>query len=152
VHQLLVFGSAFGAGMIDSVAGGGSLLSFPTLIWLGVPSIAANATSTVALWQGSLGSVRGYRRELRDAERSLFTLAVPSPAAGLAGAILLSRTPTEVLDRLVLWQDALVMAMGAVLGGVGGAGLARRMGRAVVRRLVIAIGFGMAAALLVKAL
>lgn len=44
VHQLLLFGSAFGAGMMNSVAGGGSRLSFPTLIWLGVPSVAAYAT------------------------------------------------------------------------------------------------------------
>ena len=121
VHQLLVFGSAFGAGVINSVAGRGSLSSFPTLIWLGVPSIAANATSTVALWPGSLGSVWGYRRELRDADRSLSPLAEPSLAGGLAGAILLSRTPTEVFDR-------------------------------VVPLLLIAIGFGMAAALRVKAL
>ncbi|HET9267325.1 MAG TPA: TSUP family transporter [Vicinamibacterales bacterium] len=60
VHQLLVFGSAFGAGMMNSVAGGGSLLSFPTLIWLGVPSVTANATNTVAIWPGSVGSVWGY--------------------------------------------------------------------------------------------
>jgi uncharacterized membrane protein YfcA len=52
----------------------------------------------------------------------------------------------------VIWQDAAVMAAGAVLGGVGGAGLARRLGRTVVRRIIIAIGFGMAAALLVRAL
>lgn len=71
MHQLLVFGSAVGAGISNSVAGGGTLLSFPTLIWRGVPSIAANATSTVALWPRSLGSVWRYRRELRDADRRL---------------------------------------------------------------------------------
>ena len=252
VHQLLVFGSAFGAGMINSVAGGGTLLSFPTLIWLGVPSVAANATSTVALWPGTLGSVWGYRREMRQADRSLWALAVPSLVGGLIGAVLLARTPTDVFDRLVpllilfatcllaaqeaiqrrfdlsaiharsrspwlswamlfqagvglyggyfgagigilmlaalslmgqtdiqrmiavkntlavcingiaaayfaisglvLWEDAAVMAAGAIVGGVGGAGLARRMGRTVVRRIIIAIGFGMALALLVKAL
>jgi len=52
----------------------------------------------------------------------------------------------------VIWDDALVMAAGAIIGGVGGAGLARRMGRTTVRRIIIAIGFGMAFALLVKAL
>src|SRR5687767_1529986 len=101
VHQLLVFASAFGAGMINSVAGGGTLLSFPTLIWLGVPSVAANATSTVALWPGTVGSVWGYRREVREADRSLYALAVPSLAGGLLGAFLLTRTPTDVFDRLV---------------------------------------------------
>jgi uncharacterized membrane protein YfcA len=252
VRQLLVFGSAFGAGMINSVAGGGTLLSFPTLIWLGVPSVTANATSTVALWPGTVGSVWGYRREMREADRSLWALSVPSLGGGLLGAFLLSRTPTEVFDRLVpllivfatcllaaqeaiqrrfdlsaiqtrttspwlswamlfqagvglyggyfgagigilmlaalslmghtdihrmiavknvlatcingiaaayfvvsglvIWQDAAVMAAGAIVGGVGGAGLARRMGRTMVRRLIIVIGFGMALALLVKAL
>jgi uncharacterized membrane protein YfcA len=56
------------------------------------------------------------------------------------------------MSGLVLWQDAAVMATGAVVGGVWGAGLARRMGRTVVRRIIIAVGFGMALALLVKAL
>ncbi|HZS50012.1 MAG TPA: hypothetical protein VFA54_04065 [Bryobacterales bacterium] len=51
------FGSACMAGMMNSVAGGGTLVTFPTLIWLGLPSIAANATSTVAIWPGSLGSM-----------------------------------------------------------------------------------------------
>ena len=62
MHQLLVFGSAVGAGMINSVTGGGTLLSFPTLIWLGVPSIPPMPTSTVALWPGSLCSVWGFDR------------------------------------------------------------------------------------------
>jgi uncharacterized membrane protein YfcA len=57
-----------------------------------------------------------------------------------------------VASGLVVWQDAAVMAAGAIVGGVGGAGLARRLGRDVVRRIIIAIGFGMALALLVKAL
>jgi len=57
-----------------------------------------------------------------------------------------------VASGLVIWQDAAVMAGGAVLGGVGGPSLARRMGRVAVRRVIVAIGFGMAAALLVRAL
>jgi uncharacterized protein len=57
VHELLVLVAACVAGAINSVAGGGTLLSFPTLIWLGMPSVRANATSTAALWPGSPGSV-----------------------------------------------------------------------------------------------
>src|SRR5690242_10543516 len=62
-HALVAFGAALFAGAMSSVAGGGTLLTFPALIWLGLPSITANATSTVAIWPGSLGSVWGYRRE-----------------------------------------------------------------------------------------
>jgi hypothetical protein len=57
-----------------------------------------------------------------------------------------------VASGLVIWQDAAVMAVGAIAGGVGGAGLARRMGRVAVRRVILGIGFGMAFALLVKVL
>src|ERR1035437_3722087 len=67
-HAAVAFGAAFLAGAINSVAGGGTLVSFPALIWLGLGSVTANATSTVAIWPGTLGSAWGYRRELRDAE------------------------------------------------------------------------------------
>src|SRR5687767_5347825 len=102
------------AGGINSVAGGGSLVSFPTLIWLGVPSIAASATNTVALWPGALGSAWGYRKELRGADPRVFALLVPSIAGGIAGAVMLYRTPTDVFDRmvpfLVLFATGLFMA------------------------------------------
>lgn len=58
-HSAAAFGAAFLAGTINSVAGGGTLVSFPTLIWLGLPSVTANATSTVAIWPGSLGGMWG---------------------------------------------------------------------------------------------
>ena len=95
VEELLLFAVAAIAGAINSVAGGGTLLSFPTLLWLGVPSVVANATNTVALWPGSLGSVWGYRRELAGADRRVFALVVPSVIGGFVGAVLLRLTPTE---------------------------------------------------------
>ena len=247
--MLLVFAAAFAAGAINAVAGGGTLLSVPTLIWVGVPALDANATSTVGLWPGSIGSVWGYRRELADADRRLFALAVPSLAGGLLGAVLLRLTPSDLFERilpflilfatflfmaqeplqrrfnlaalhearshwlswtmlfqflvgvyggyfgagigilmlaalslmghtdihqmngvknllavcvngiaagylaffsdLVLWPDALTMAGGAIVGGVGGAGMARRLGRPAVRRIVITIGFAMALSMMV---
>jgi hypothetical protein len=64
-HWIVIFGAAFVAGMINSVAGGGTLLTFPSLVWLAQSPIIANATSTAALWPGSLGGMWGYRRELR---------------------------------------------------------------------------------------
>jgi uncharacterized protein len=57
LHGAAAFGAAFLAGLINSVAGGGTLVTFPTLIWLGLNSVTANATSTVAIWQGTLGSM-----------------------------------------------------------------------------------------------
>jgi uncharacterized membrane protein YfcA len=247
VHEILVFAAACAAGAINAVAGGGTLVTFPTLVWLGVPSISANATNTVALWPGSLGSVWGYRRELRGVDPRVFALIVPSLIGGLAGAVLLDLTPTETFDRLVpflilfatllfmaqeplqrrfnlagahssgshwrswsmlfqfgvavyggyfgagqgilmlaaltlmghtdihrmngvkallataingiaavyfafylpvVWYDAAIMAAGATVGVIGGAGVARQIGRDNVRRIVLVIGFGSALSLM----
>ena len=65
---LLVVASALVGGAMNSIAGGGTLLTFPTLVALGIPPINANATSTVALWPGALGSMWGYRDELTRSE------------------------------------------------------------------------------------
>jgi uncharacterized membrane protein YfcA len=100
-HAAAAFGAAFAAGVINSVAGGGTLLTFPTLIWLGLNSVAANATSTVAIWPGTIGSSLGYRRELRTIEARLYSLVIPSFAGGLGGAWLLRLTPPAVFDRLI---------------------------------------------------
>src|SRR5262249_13608094 len=100
-HALAAFAAAFAAGMINSVAGGGTLVTFPTLVWLGLNSITANATSTVATWPGSLGSIWGYRRELSTVRRRMLVLVFPSLVGGIAGALLLRLTPTSIFDRLV---------------------------------------------------
>jgi uncharacterized protein len=249
LHGSAAFASAFAAGAINSVAGGGTLLSFPTLIWLGLDSVAANATSTVAIWPGSLGGMWGYRKELKTADPRMLALTAPSLVGGIAGALLLRFTPPSIFDALVpflilfatvlfmvqetvqrifktgearhesarwlagamlfqlfvalyggyfgagigilmlaalsilgltdihqmnglknffalcingvaaiyfmvahmvAWPYVLIMAVGAIAGGYGGAGLARRLGRAKVRALVIAIGFAMALSLFVK--
>jgi uncharacterized protein len=249
-HAAGAFGAAFLAGAINSVAGGGTLVSFPTLIWLGLNSVAANATSTVAIWPGTVGSMVGYRRELGAAEPRFLALIVPSLIGGIAGAMLLKLTPSSLFDRLVpflilfatllfmaqepvqrklktagsearssagwltgamlfqlcvglyggyfgagigilmlaalsilglkdihemnalkvilggtingiaaayfiwkgmvYWPYVLVMVVGAIAGGYGGAGVARKLGAKTVRRLVIGIGFAMAVSLFVK--
>ena len=100
-HILIAIAAAFLAGAINSVAGGGTLVTFPTLMGLGLPSIAANATSTVAIWPGSLGSMWGFRREIRATDPGIRLLAIPSVIGGLIGAILLRRTPAELFDHLV---------------------------------------------------
>ncbi len=94
--------SAVGGG-VNSIAGGGTLLTFPALLGLGVPGIVANATSTVALWPGSLGSLMGYRRELIGARDWAMRLAIPSVLGGLTGAWLLLVTSEAEFKKLVPW-------------------------------------------------
>jgi hypothetical protein len=100
-HVLIAATAAFLAGGINSVAGGGTLVSFPTLVWLGLPSITANATSTVAIWPGSLGSIWGFRSEFRRTKPQLKILSVSSLIGGAVGAVLLRSTPSALFDRLV---------------------------------------------------
>ena len=245
-RDALAFVAAFVGGAINSVAGGGTLVTFPTLIWLGLPSITASATSTTALCPGTIAAIWGFRRELKAMPRRLFALIVPSIVGGLLGAALLQLTPAPVFDQLVpililfatvlfmlqepiqrglgtstaphhggrwlagamafqllvgvyggyfgagigilmlaalsiigltdihemnavknllalyingiamlyfigmgmvSWPEAIVMAIGAMAGGIGGAEFARRIGRRAVRWLVVAIGLAMTAVL-----
>src|SRR5271156_1318562 len=81
------------AGAINSVAGGGSFLTFPALIFCGLTPIRANTTNTVALWCGSLASVGAYRNQLGGQRRALVTLLITSLVGGLLGALLLLKTP-----------------------------------------------------------
>src|ERR1035441_1973278 len=83
-HAAVAFGAAFLAGAINSVAGGGTLVSFPALIWLGLGSVTANATSTVAIWPGTVGSTWGYRREFADGEPPFAPGEVAPPVADCA--------------------------------------------------------------------
>ncbi len=251
----IVFIAAFVAGMMNSVAGGGTLITFPMLVWIGIDPIRANVTCTVALWPGSLGAMVGFRRELGDSRRWMLLLGAPSIAGGLIGAGLLLLTPSRLFasivpflilfatilfaagepinrrlalnadppsrtERLptrawwtgaivfqfvvaiyggyfgagmgilmlaalglmgltdihqmnglknffavcinvvasvyfiasgrVEWTYALVMVVGGIAGGYGGAGLARKLGRRFVRRAVIVIGLAMAVSLLFR--
>ena len=88
---------------MNSIAGGGTLLTFPALIALGVPPIDANATSTVALWPGSISSVWGYRALLRGSGPWAVGFAVPSLLGGATGAWLLLLTPPERFSDIVPW-------------------------------------------------
>lgn len=244
------FGGAFVAGAINSVAGGGTLVSFPALVWLGVPSVVANATNTFAMWPGSMGSLWGYREEMKGVSNRMMLLIIPSLGGGILGALLLKMTPPGVFDRLVpllilfatilflvqepiqrrlkssdpqahnsvgwlwgaigfqflvalyggyfgagigilmlaalgimgltdihqmnglknifatcingvaavyfifsglvSWPFGAVMVLGAMAGGYLGAGAARKLGRQMVRRIVIAIGFSVTLSLFVR--
>lgn len=113
-----VFLAAFVAGALNAVAGGGSLISFPTLIAYGQPAILANATNTAALWPGSLSSALAYRRDTLPHGDLLAVLLVPSLLGGLLGAFVLVNTPPELFDHvvpfLVLFATALFAARNVV--------------------------------------
>ena len=248
---ILLFTAGILAGMINSVAGGGTLVTFPALLWAGNSPIIANATSTVALVPGAWSSLWGYRDELKDTPRKFLILLAPSLVGGIIGAVLLKHTPDKVFASLVPylilfatilfmlqepvqrwlktsdashhpvtarwiawtgfyqffvavyggyfgagigilmlaalgvmglsnihqmnglknlfgssvnaiaalyfiyaglinWPSALLMMAGAVIGGYGAAGLARRLGQKFVRRCVIIIGLAMTVSLLIK--
>ncbi|MFN7926824.1 MAG: sulfite exporter TauE/SafE family protein [Blastocatellia bacterium] len=249
----VILSAGFVAGAMNAVAGGGTIITFPTLIWTGLAAINANATNTVALVPGALAGAWGYRREMREGNPNYYWLLIPSFCGGLIGGILLRYTPPatfaalvpwlilfavvlfacqEPISRwlrkgkpvvagtqasrhwlfaasltqfftgiyggyfgagmgimmlatlsvlgfasihhmnglknllgmminltaalyfifvgLVHWPEAGVMAVGAIVGGYGGAGLARKLGAKFVRWAVIVIGVGMAVSLLLK--
>jgi len=117
-HAVAMFAAAFLAGVVNSIAGGGTLLTFPLLIWLGLDPKIANATSTVALWPGLFSGAFGYRREMNDSSLILMWLGIVSVVGGGLGAWLLIVTPSPTFARLVpfliLFATILFMIQGPV--------------------------------------
>src|SRR3712207_514097 len=97
-HAVLLFFAAMLGGMLNSVAGGGSFISFPALVFAGVPPISANATNTVALWPGSAASVAAYRKDFATQRNALVPLSIVSVTGGVIGALLLL-TPETTFVR-----------------------------------------------------
>ena len=102
-HFFLIFAAGAVAGVINSVAGGGSFITFPLLVYCGIPSIPANATSTIALWPGTLASLGAYRREMAAQPRLAFVMAIVSVAGGALGAWILLHTRPRTFDELLPW-------------------------------------------------
>lgn len=100
-YYLLLFAAATAGGAVNAVAGGGTLLTFPALLWVGQLEIVANATNTVALWPGALSSFWNYRSELQSDLRELLVLGVPSLLGGVLGAVLLIRTDNATFAAVV---------------------------------------------------
>jgi len=98
---LIAAGVSLLAGVINSIAGGGSLILFPTLVGLGLPTVAANVTNSVAQWPGYLGAVLGFRSEYEGQRPRLVRLAVVAVAGGTVGSVLLLTTPSEAFDSVV---------------------------------------------------
>jgi uncharacterized membrane protein YfcA len=101
--SFLLFIVATVAGAINSVAGGGSFLTLPTLLYAGVTPVIANATSTLAMLPGSVASAVAYRRELRRIGRWLVPLTIVSLVGGFLGGVLLVRTSDTSFMRLLPW-------------------------------------------------
>lgn len=100
---IFLFVAGILGGALNAVAGGGSFVSFPALLFTGVPPIPANATNTVALWTGVTASGGAYRGRLDVPKRVLFPLLVASFIGGLAGALLLLKTPPHTFMRVLPW-------------------------------------------------
>jgi uncharacterized membrane protein YfcA len=90
-------------GALNAVAGGGSFIAFPALLFVGVPPIPANATNTLALWTGAAASGGAYRNQLDVPMRVLLPLLVAGLVGGIFGAALLLRTPAHTFMRVLPW-------------------------------------------------
>jgi len=90
-------------GAINSVAGGGSFLTFPALLFAGVPAIPANATNNTAMWLGVVASARGYREEIRTYRGVIVPALIVSLIGSLGGAMLLLHTAPKIFERLIPW-------------------------------------------------
>jgi len=112
------------AGAINSIAGGGSLITFPVLLWLGREPILANATNTVSLSPGSVAALHGFRRELDGLRSWIVVGTLPSLAGGVIGAWLLLQTPSPIFSWLVPYLILFATALFALSGPVNA--LARR--------------------------
>jgi len=143
----LLAAAAAAAGAVNSVAGGGTLISFPALVHgAGMDLRLANATSTVALWPGAWGAIGGYRRDLAGARRLVLGLAAPSLLGGGLGAWLMVETGEAAFGRIVPWLILFATVLFAAsdrvaarFGSGGGAGDPRPGPGAILYQLLVAV-------------
>ena len=104
IEIIMLFATAFFAGIANSIAGGGSFLTFPALVFAGVPTIAANATSAVAVFPGYLTGALGFMKELKIYPKGQFALLIfISALGGILGSLLLLITPVSVFSFIIPW-------------------------------------------------
>ena len=102
MELLILIAAAFGAGILNTIAAGGTFLAFPALVFVGLPPVMANATSTVAVFPGYLGGALGFHRELRSFERKrLFRLVVITLLGGFVGSGLLIVSSNAAFSAVV---------------------------------------------------
>jgi uncharacterized membrane protein YfcA len=111
-----VLGAGIIAGAMNSIAGGGSFISFPALLVSGLPPITANATNNLAIWLGNCGSVRGFRDELAASWRNFLPAFVFGVLGGIIGSVLLVVTPETTFTHLIPWLILSATALFAVGG------------------------------------
>jgi uncharacterized membrane protein YfcA len=122
-QAIFLFFAALISGTLNAVAGGGSFISFPALLFTGMPAVQANATNTVALWPGLAASTGAYLKRLSVPQRLLVPLLVTSFVGGLAGALLLLKTPQHTFLHLVPWLllgSTLLFAFGNTIRAMAG--------------------------------
>jgi uncharacterized membrane protein YfcA len=120
VRLVIAGAAAVVAGAVNAIAGGGTLLTFPTLIALGVDPVRANATNALALFPGSLAGAVGFRRELGRTRHWLWMLLPPSLLGGAAGAILLLHTSSELFRAISPFLVLLAAGLLALQDRFGG--------------------------------
>ncbi|HEX2727625.1 MAG TPA: sulfite exporter TauE/SafE family protein [Beijerinckiaceae bacterium] len=135
MNDLVVLSAAgFVAGVMDAMAGGGTFVTIPALVWAGTPSLVANASSTVALFPGQLASTCAYRGTLADLGAvSLRSLLVVSVSGGFVGSLLLLLTPERAFDVIVPWL-LLIATLAFAFGARAGAVRSRNLRRLFRRR------------------
>ena len=122
-QAIFLFFAAVIAGTLNAVAGGGTFISFPALMATGMPAVQANATNTVALWPGLAASTGAYLKRLSVPRRLLIPLLLTSVVGGLAGSLLLLKTPQHIFLHLVPWLllgGTLLFAFGNTIRAMAG--------------------------------
>lgn len=128
----LLFAAAFVGGALNSVAGGGSFIALPALLFAGVAPVSANATTTFAMWPASVASVVAYRREVAGVRAWMVRLGAISLVGGLLGGLLLVRTSDESFMRLLPWLMLLAATMFTFGGQITGWARRQRPSAALV--------------------
>jgi len=119
-HALLLFSAAVAGGAINSVAGGGSFLCFPALLFTGIPPVNANATNTMALWPGTVASAGAYRRQIKAEDRKLLLpLIAAGTMGGLLGATILLKTPQKSFLHMIPYLLSAATLIFAASGRIG---------------------------------
>ncbi|MBZ5707094.1 MAG: sulfite exporter TauE/SafE family protein [Acidobacteriia bacterium] len=132
-HIIFLFFAGVLGGALNAVAGGGSFVAFPALLFTGVPPIPANATNTIALWVGTTASGGAYRSRLDVPKRIMVPLLVTSFAGGVTGAFLLLKTPAHTFMKVLPW-----LMLGATLLFVFGKRLSRGRASGVAHDATVA--------------